>query len=419
MTSAARQMQEAGLGLSRAAARISRERPLRVLTFTSLFPNAEQPTHGLFVLRRLQQLCATGELEATVVAPVPWFPSANPRFGRYAEFARVPDHEVIDGLEVHHPRHVVLPRVGMSVAPALMALGARDCVTRLHRARGFDLVDAHYFYPDGVAAAWLARLLDLPVAITARGTDLNLISQYALPRAMIRRAARASQLNVAVSDALAERLRELGADPAVTRVIPNGVDLQAFRPSDRRDARRSLGLDDRSWLLSAGQLVSNKGHDAVIRALTLLPGCGLLIAGEGPEDGALRSVAADAAVADRVRFLGRVVPDRMRIAYSAADCLVLASSREGMPNVLLESLACGTPVVATRVGACPDIVREPVAGRLIDAPEPGAIAAAVRDLLASRSSSDEVADYARRFGWAPSIDMQLAEFRRIARTWIA
>jgi glycosyltransferase involved in cell wall biosynthesis len=320
---------------------------------------------------------------------------------------------------VHHPRYLVLPKIGMSAAPALMAFGTRECVKQLHRAKGFDLVDAHYFYPDGVAACWLARSLHLPVAITARGTDLNLISRYAVPRALIRRAALASSLNVAVSDALAQRLRELGADPATTRVIPNGVDLQAFRPSDRGEARRSLGLDDRSWLLTAGQLVPNKGHDAVIRAIALMPGSGLLIAGEGPEAAALRRLAEESGVADRVRLLGRVEPERMRLAYSAADCVVLASWREGMPNVLLESLACGTPVVATRVGGCPEIVRDSVAGRLIDAPDPATIAAAVNDLLHSRSSPQEVAEYARRFAWGPSIGLQLAEFRRIARTWIA
>ena len=419
MNSVVSQIRDPGVGRPRGAARLSRERPLRVLTFSSLFPNAEQPTHGLFVLRRLQQLLATSEVEAMVVAPVPWFPSPDPRFGRYAEFARVPRTEVIYGIDVHHPRYAVMPRLGMSLAPALMALGVRDCVTRLHRGRGFDLIDAHYFYPDGVAASWIARSLDLPLAITARGTDLNLISQYTLPRAMIRRAARSSRLNIAVSDALAERLRELGADPAVTRVIPNGVDLEVFRPVDRGDARRSIGIADGNWLLSAGQLVPNKGHDAVIRALVALPGFRLLIAGDGPEEGALRALAADTGVTDRVRFLGRVLPERMRLSYCAADCLVLASSREGMPNVLLESLACGTPVVATRVGGCPDIVREPVAGRLVEAPDPEAIAAAVQHLLRARPSSDEVAAYARRFAWGPSVEMQLAEFRRIARTWVA
>ena len=418
-SAAAPQIQEPGARRPRAAARLSRERPLRILTFSSLFPNAEQPTHGLFVLRRLQQLLATGEVEASVVAPVPWFPSQNPRFGRYSDFARVPGHETIAGIDVHHPRHLVMPRFGMSLAPVLMALGVRDCVRQLHRAHGFDLIDAHYFYPDGVAASWIARSLDLPLAITARGTDLNLISQYALPRAMIRRAARSSRLNVAVSDALAARLREIGADPATTRVIPNGVDLEGFRPIDRAAARRSLGIADGRWLLSAGQLVPNKGHDAVIRALLLLPGFGLLIAGDGPEEGALRRLAAEAQVADRVRFLGRVPPERMRHSYCAADCLVLASLREGMPNVLLESLASGTPVIATRVGGCPDIVRSPVAGRLIDAPDPHSIASAVQDLMRAQPSSGDVAAYARRFAWGPSIEMQLAEFRRIARTWIA
>jgi teichuronic acid biosynthesis glycosyltransferase TuaC len=120
-----------------------------------------------------------------------------------------------------------------------------------------------------------------------------------------------------------------------------------------------------------------------------------------------------------VRFLGRIPPERMRLVYPAADCLVLASSREGMPNVLLESLASGIPVVATRVGGCPDIVRGPVAGRLIDAADPHAVARAVQDLMRTQPSSDDVAAYARRFAWGPSIEMQLSEFRRIARTWIA
>jgi glycosyltransferase involved in cell wall biosynthesis len=295
----------------------------------------------------------------------------------------------------------------------------RGCIARLHREYGFDLIDAHYFYPDGVAAAWLARSLDLPLAITARGSDLNLIARYALPRAMMHRAARVSRLNIAVSEALADRLRELGADPATTCVIPNGVDLETFRPGACVEARRALGLDARPWLLSAGHLVPNKGHDAVLRALVALPECGLMIAGEGPEEASLRRLAAETGVAQRVRFSGRVAPERMPVHYRAADCLVLASQREGMPNVLLESLACGTPVVATRVGGCAEIVREAVAGRLIDAADPAEIAAAVLELMRAPPDRDAVAVYARRFAWGPTVERQLAEFRRIARTWIA
>jgi glycosyltransferase involved in cell wall biosynthesis len=419
MNSPVPQVAQAAAARPRGAARLARARPLRILTFSSLFPNAEQPGHGLFVWRRLQQLIAAGDVEATVVAPVPWFPSGNATFGSYAAFARVPRQETLAGVDVHHPRYPLLPKIGMTVAPLLMALAVRGCVARLHHARGFDLIDAHYFYPDGVAAAWLARSLDLPLAITARGSDLNLIARYALPRAMIRWAARTSLLNVAVSGALAERLHELGANPATTCVIPNGVDLEVFRPGERAEARRALGLDMRPWLLSAGHLVPNKGHDAVLRALVALPEYGLMIAGEGPEEGSLRRLAAETGVAQRVQFSGRVAPERMPVHYRAADCLVLASQREGMPNVLLESLACGTPVIATRVGGCAEIVHEAVAGRLIDAADPAAIAAAVLDLMRAAPCSEAVTAYARRFSWGPSIELQLAQFRRVARTWIA
>jgi glycosyltransferase involved in cell wall biosynthesis len=144
-----------------------------------------------------------------------------------------------------------------------------------------------------------------------------------------------------------------------------------------------------------------------------------MIAGEGPEEASLRGAAQRAGVADRVRFLGRVEPGRMRMLYCAADCLVLASQREGMPNVLLESLACGTPAIATRVGACPDILREPVAGRLIDSTAPAAIADAVMDIARAPRDPAAVAAYARRFAWGPAIELQLGEYRRIARTWIA
>jgi teichuronic acid biosynthesis glycosyltransferase TuaC len=400
---------------ARASPRLESGRPLRVLTFSSLFPNSAQPTQGLFVWRRLSKLVATGEVEATVVAPVPWFPSRNRSFGTYAEFARIPRHESWDGLEVHHPRHAVLPKVGMNVAPALMALGVRRCVARLHRERRFDLIDAHYFYPDGVAAAWIARSLGLPLAITARGTDLNLIARYAVPRTMIRWAANRSRLNVTVSAALAERLRDIGAAPAATRVIPNGVDLDQFRPLDRAASRRSLGLADSPWLLSVGSLVSTKGHDHAIGALALLPGWGLLIAGHGPEERKLRVQAEALGVADRVVFCGRVGTDRMPAVYSAGEVLVLASAREGMPNVLLESLSCGTPVIASGVGGCPEIVRDPIAGRLLDATTPASIAAAVRELVAEPPNRAAVAAYATRFAWEPSVRAQLDEFRRIAR----
>ena len=160
---------------------------MKLLTFTTLYPNAIQPHHGVFVENRLRHLIASGEVTSRVLAPVPWFPFRNPRFGQYADFARVPDEEERHGIRISHPRFGLIPKIGMTLAPHLLYRAARREAARI-RSSGyeFDVIDAHYFYPDGVAAAMLARDLDKPLVITARGTDLNLIPKYAAPRRMIR-----------------------------------------------------------------------------------------------------------------------------------------------------------------------------------------------------------------------------------------
>src|SRR5262249_42318351 len=149
---------------------------LRVLTLTTLYPNKAQPHHGVFVENRLRHLVASGRVEARVMAPVPWFPLQGRSFGSYGVFASVPAREERHGVSIDHPRYPVIPRIGMSAAPWLLYRAIKGPMRRLI-ASGvtFDLIDAHYFYPDGVAAVMLAREFGLPVSITARGTDLNLI----------------------------------------------------------------------------------------------------------------------------------------------------------------------------------------------------------------------------------------------------
>ena len=384
--------------------------PLHVLTFTSLYPNAEQPRQGLFVAERLRHLRASGRIQATVVAPVPWFPSRSRRFGRYAGYARVAACEEQEGMSVHHPRWLAIPKVGMSVAPALMAAGARASVEAL-RDR-VDVIDAHYFYPDGVAAAALARELRKPVVITARGSDLNLIPQHALPRKQIQRVAREAAGLVTVSEALRERLVELGIERDRVQVLRNGVDLARFAPAaDRESLRRRLGLSG-AVLLAAGNLVPEKDHALAISALAELPGATLLVAGDGPLRAALEQQAARAGVSTRVRFLGGVPQAALIEYYNAADALVLTSRREGMPNVVLEALACGTPVVATRVGGVPELIDSDVAGRLVDATADG-VAAGVRALVAEPPSRAATRRHAERFGWDATTQGQIELFTRV------
>lgn len=388
-------------------------RPIRILTFSSLFPNPEQPLNGLFVAERLRHLLASGEVEAEIVAPVPWFPSGHPIFGRYAGFARVPAESVWQGRRVLHPRYPVVPGPGWYATPLLMAQGARAAAARLRReGQGFDLIDAHYYYPDGIAAALLGRALKKPVVITARGTDVTLIPTHALARRWILWASRRSAASIAVSEGLRDRMAAFGIDPAKIVVLRNGVDLDRFRPVDRQAARQRVGVDGRV-LLSVGNLIELKGHHLVIDALASLPGWTLLIVGEGPWRERLQRRAAAAGSADRVRLIGAVPQEELIDYYNAADILVLASSREGMANVLLEAAACGTPILATRVAGSAEVVREPEMGRLLPERSARAIAAGVRDLDARPCDRERIRDHARRLGWEPTIAGLIALYRRV------
>lgn len=388
-------------------------RAIRIVTFSTLFPNAVQANHGVFVENRLRHLVGSGSVTARVVAPVPWFPFRAAAFGRYGQFARVPARELRFGIEVVHPRYPVLPKVGMTTAPLSLYAAVKPVLARLIAEGGdFDLLDAHYVFPDGVAAVMLGRALGKPVTITARGTDINLIPRYRLPRRMIRWAAENADGVITVCAALKDELVCLGVAPERIRVLRNGVDLAVFAPLDPARAKAALAVDG-PVLASVGGLIARKGHDLVIRALAHLPEVTLLIAGQGPEEGALARLAAAAGVADRVRFLGSIPHERLCEVYSAADALVLASSREGWPNVLLESMACGTPVIASSVWGAPEIVKAAEAGLLLPARTAGAIASAVRSLLAAPPTRAATRAYAEGFSWQETTEGQIALFSRI------
>jgi teichuronic acid biosynthesis glycosyltransferase TuaC len=390
-------------------------RPISVLTFSTLYPNREMPYHGIFVENRLRSLVGSGEVASIVVAPVPWFPFEHRIFGRYATFAPVPREERRHGISVLHPRYALIPKVGMSSAPFLMYGSLRNFVAKVLRTRfRFDLIDAHYCYPDGVAAAMLGRRLGKPVVITARGTDVNLLPEYRVPRRLVRWAAAQAAGMVTVSEVLRGRLIELGVPGSRIQVLRNGVDLDLFAPRDRAAARRELGLEAAGpVLLSVGWLAPQKGFDLVIRAAAALPDTLLIIVGEAAEKAVLQRLARKLHVDGRVRFLGTMPQQRLATVYNAADVLVLASAREGLPNVVLEALACGTPVVATAVGGVPEIVRVRAAGRLVQERTPEVIAGAVRDLLADPPARAEVRAYAERFAWGPTTAGQLRLFRSI------
>ncbi|MEM9058652.1 MAG: glycosyltransferase, partial [Pseudomonadota bacterium] len=269
---------------------------MNLLVFSSLYPNTAQPRHGIFIEQRVRRLHEAG-IGVRVVAPVPWFPSTHPRFGNYARFAAAPKRDTRHGIEVVYPRYPVLPKIGMTIAPALMIAALASTVRRLAAEQRVDLIDAHYFYPDGVAAVYLAQQLRLPTVVTARGSDVNVIGGYRSPRRMLLWAARNAAGVVTVSGALKERLVALGAAPESIEVLANGVDLSLFQPQP--DA---AGRPER--LLSVGNLTRNKGHHLIVDALSVLTDKHLVIVGDGPMRGELERRVAARGVSDRVQFRG-------------------------------------------------------------------------------------------------------------------
>jgi glycosyltransferase involved in cell wall biosynthesis len=386
---------------------------LRLLTFSTLYPNDAAPNHGIFVETRLRHLVRHQPVTSTVLAPVPYFPFRASLFGAWSRHARAPLREERHGLVVHHPRYIVIPRLGMSVAPFLLYQAAARAMRRLlAEGHAFDAIDAHYLYPDGVAAVWLGRRFRLPVVVTARGSDVTQLPDHAVPRRLIERTIANADALIAVSEALKCRLIALGADPGRVTVLRNGVDAAMFRPLPRDEARAELGLA-RPTLLSVGHLIERKGHHRVIAAMPMLPDLDLVIVGEGPERARLAALIARLGLGGRVCFAGAVPQAELPTYYSVAEALVLASSREGWANVLLEAMACGTPVVASDVWGNPEVVRCRAAGIIAPANTPDAIASAVRGLLAAPPSRGATRAYAERFGWEATGAGQVSVFEAV------
>ncbi len=385
---------------------------LSLLTVTTLFPNPVQRAHGVFVETRLRKLIASGEAVSHVLAPIPWLPPFL-RYGSYGALQSVASRAERNGLTIEHPRYLVLPKIGMTLTPHTLYLAMRKRLAALLReGKRFDLIDAHYFYPDGVAAVRLAREFNLPVTVTARGTDLNFIPEFSGPRKMILDAAAQADGMITVCQALKDTLVEMGVAPDRVTVLRNGVDLELFRPIDRTAARRALGLTRRT-LASVGLLIDRKGHHHIIRALRQLPDVDLLIAGDGPDRRALERLAEGEGVEARVRFLGSVDQNQLREIYNAADTLVLASSREGWANVLLEAMACGTPVIASAVWGTPEVVAQPEAGVLMPSLDPAGVVEGVKRLFASYPDRAATRRYAESFNWDATTRGQLRLFREI------
>ncbi|MCB2062459.1 MAG: glycosyltransferase [Novosphingobium sp.] len=378
---------------------------MRVLSISTLFPNPVRPAFGNFVRSQMLAASTQDEVELTMISPVgipPWPLSLREP---YRSLAKLPATSDFSGLAVHYPQFRTIPRIGGDSNPDRIVEAVLPLARALHEAEPFDIVDASFFFPDGPAVGRIAAELGLPYTVKSRGADIHYWGMRPSALTQMVEAAQGASLMLAVSEALKADMVALGMPKDRIVVHYTGLDREAFKPVERGAARAlvsalpSLGVwPDGHLLVTPGSLIARKGQAMVIEALRDLPDCHLALAGTGEDEASLRSLADSLGLNDRVQFLGHVNHDLLPQLFSAADAVVLPSASEGLANVWVEALACGTPIVVPDIGGAREVVKSPEAGRIVER-NPGAIAYAVREILADPPKQEAVARTVEGFSW--------------------
>ncbi len=391
-----------------------------VLVFSSLFPSSVAPRNGLFIRERMFRVARHTNL--VVVSPVPWFPGQGLiRLFRKDYRPQPARAEEQQGVTVYFPRFLAFPGMLRRLDALMMYLCCLRLVRRIVAERHIGIIDSHFTYPDGLAATWLARKLGLKSTITLRGTEVP-HSRIAGRTRQLLKAWRQADRVFAVSESLARHAVSLGADGARFTVIGNGIDTEKFKPIDKRAARAQLGINpDARVLVTVGGLVERKGFHRVVECLPALardfPDLVYLIVGgastEGDYGAQIRALPERLGVADRVVFLGALEPEQLSVPLSAADAFVLSSSNEGWANVILESMACGTPVIATDVGGNAEVVSSESLGFIVEFGDGQQLLDAIRRALETHWSVEELTRYAADNHWNKRVEPILAEYDRL------
>jgi glycosyltransferase involved in cell wall biosynthesis len=370
----------------------------RIAIVSRLYPRPDRPLTGTFNRKQFQGLAE--RFAVSLVVPVP----LHERVLHRRELVPYRD----GAIDVRYAAWAFPPRVGRPLYPACFGLSLLPELRRLRAERPVCLL-VSWGYPDAVGMAALNRALGLPLIIKLHGSDINVhAADGKLQAAQLRWAARRAFAVVCVSEALRQRAIALGvpADKAV--VVRNGVDTEHFRPLPREEARAQTGQPaQRRSVLFVGNVLATKGVRELLLAFEhvgrQIPDLDLVVIGEGAESDWLRTKAKAAGLDARVRLVGRVDHAALGPWFNAADLVCLPSHMEGLPNVLMEAMACGVPCVATRVGGIPEVVSEH-SGELVPVHDVPALAAALRNVLERRWDRDAMVREAARFSWRASSD---------------
>ncbi len=355
---------------------------MRILIITNLYPNRYQPQRATYNRQHFRALAKQHAIK--IVAPISWVDELRNRVRGEGRLARRQCCQ-LDGIEVVHPRYYYSPGVLRSCYGYFFLKSIRSYVLEIAKDFRPDILLASWSYPDGYAAVRLAREMRVPAVVKVLGSDVNLLDRYPARQRKTWNTLQSADAVVTVSQDLADKVVDQGIDTRKVSVVYRGIDRAIFKPGSQRDAQDALQICGASpMLLFIGNLVPVKAVDTLIAACSqlaaLYPQMQCHIIGGGPLRNQLQAQAGSRSLGRFVRFHGVIEHSQLTTWYRAADLVVLPSLAEGVPNVLIEAIACARPYVASKTGGIPEISKH--AGCVLVNPgDPQTLADAIREQL--------------------------------------
>lgn len=376
---------------------------MKILFLTQTYPRSPVDTSGPFIRDLARGLTGHGD-EVTVLTPHAEEVAARWDDGgvEVRSFRYAPEKSEVLGYSrsLSADEHVRW-RAGL-VAP-LYLWGARRAVARMMAERQFDVLQGHWVVPNGLVAARFAKKTTVGTGL--HGSDVFMAERGGV-RTLVGRALRRCSFLTGCSPELVDRVCALGFPREHAAVIPYGVDVDTFSPgSEGREAwRRRMGIPpDGVLLLSVGRMVSKKGYQVLLPLLPELlashPDLHLVLAGAGDLLDDFRDQTGP--WRDRVHLPGIVLRDTLPDLYRAADAFVLPAVHDakgnvdGLPNVILEAMASGLPVIASGISGIPLAITDGVEGRLVAERQPVELAAALNEVVSDAGSRRRMGEAAR------------------------
>lgn len=350
----------------------------KILVFTNVFRRDFEPQKGQSILEQLKRL--KDHFDIRIISARGIHPLVK------GNRAGAPPKTISHGFEIFQPTYFTLPKIGVLTAGYDYYLTVLPLVDRLYRHFPFAMILAYWTYPDGCAASLCARRFKVPLLIRPRGSDINIYRQNPFLKYLLKTTLSRADRIIPVSRDLQDKIRMLGVSEEKLSFLANGIDTQDFYPRDSKECRQKLKIPlDRHVILFIGNLIKIKGIEYLLKAIQKLDTAdhqrlSFYLIGSGKLEAQILQLTAKLRYL-KIHLIGEVPRCRLPLWMNGADLLCLPSLNEGCPNVLLESLACGLPVVATQVGGIPEIINSDRLGILIPPKDADRLAEAMRQAL--------------------------------------